>query len=45
MEGEPLKALSYKERVNIAELVFQQVTTLVTDMQVDVHLLLTVVCD
>jgi len=45
MDSEPIKHTSIKEKINIAEVVNTQITHLITDYQVDVHLLLSVVCD
>lgn len=45
MEQELIKQPSVKEKINIADLVNSQITHLITDQQVDVHLLLSIVCD
>lgn len=45
MEQELIKQPTVKEKINIADLVNSQITHLITDYQVDVHLLLSIVCD
>ena len=45
MDGEPLKNASYKERINVFEVVNAQISSLVVDSYVDVHMLFTVIAD
>jgi hypothetical protein len=45
MENEPMKYDSRKDRIQISEIVTQQLNSLTTDCQVDTNLLITVIND